>query len=860
MLDLNEFASEFIFTARKYIHEAPNLKKEIFTSRQSIAISSMGICRILRCANQLDANDLVNLAIITTPPDAQEYAEYIAYKVLYSDLEDYLAEESYYPPEEIEESFEHDELSDPLTGNKLLLQEVLEFLDLETGINEEKIKNQLRFIDELSENIFRDMEKDKLNFENKLDITRKRLGYDILGGKEQIINKGITNWNQFYDEIRKEQIQRIPYQSYQDMINSQFFDFNGEIEQLTRNEMNRMLQSLLSLTKKHDLWLNSNNFEKNFSLNELSEALNLIDLYENSLNRYLGNQEFIEEFAPTLQKLKKLLEEMYKDKSKTINDFLNHPDLFDESDLTRSKLEELVNNLIEDKIPSNEILEKTNSLDQMFQTNSSELAYDKINKDLLDLDVEDFTSNPVDSAEWIDAFRQLLNDQLENLNNLWDDLHNLKQQLKDGLNKLENSNHFTKSIFTDYIEKIFNQMVDRSEISDKLKDTVEMMRDDGIEIPNGKIMKKGNELGMSNSEIAQLIGDLYEYLKNRLENERINYHEAVAAIKHIELSQDKIKELLDLSVQHKQDSVIGALAEKNLKGVLDGLPKNSKKAQELLEKALSAGSGENLLNEWYRCGRHIPPQFRNIIKDAMKQIFIDLVKVKSSMLLGSSQTGNIPEGTIRPYHLGDDLDTIDLEETLENILFLGKQLENVTIDDFIVRKTITGRRGIIFLCDISGSMEGTPLANLSLAVAMLLYVFSRDELGVALFESDTHVLCEIHEEIELDRIVDEILDLQARGGTMMQRAIEWGRNQMKQITSEDKMLIMVTDAMIYDFNNCLEYLNEINDMGSEIIILMPEGGYSLGNVQSILDELNARLITLRDWKSFPELVSKILSQ
>ncbi|OLS31818.1 MAG: hypothetical protein HeimAB125_15130, partial [Candidatus Heimdallarchaeota archaeon AB_125] len=545
----------------------------------------------------------------------------------------------------------------------------------------------------------------------------------------------------------------------------------------------------------------------------------------------------------------------YRDDASTLEDVLNQPSLFDEH-LTRENLEEFVDNSMKYSSPM-EMLEKAKKVDDLFGTNLSSYILDKFQEQFEELDIEDFVENPISSAEWFDSFNQKLDEFKDDETLNWEDQKKMAEDLLSLKDKI--GNEFISNQLEEELEHFVDRMISSARTPEQLIESVDFARDYDIPFNPQKVKEKGQEIGMSNEEIARLLGGAFEYLKTMIENQEATFEKAHVILDKANLPQQQIQQLIDLSITEQAEGALGALAAVDLKQVTDSIP-NTPEGRELLEKALGAGGGENLLYQWFEHAGSMPHWMRQIVKNHAKRIMIDLAKKKAASLIGSSEAGPLPEGSTRPYFLGDDLDTIDLDETIDNILDQGKQLDDVRIDDFIVRKTITGRRCVIFLVDISGSMSGPPLASASIATAMLLITFSRDELGVALFESNTHVLCEIDEKIDIDEVVDEVLDLEARGGTQMSAALEWAEKQFELSRSQDKMFIMVSDAGLGDFNQCQPHLEKIAEMGATSTLILPHTGFGIGNIQSILNAAQAELITVKDWKDFPEIVSEILSR
>ena len=94
----------------------------------------------------------------------------------------------------------------------------------------------------------------------------------------------------------------------------------------------------------------------------------------------------------------------------------------------------------------------------------------------------------------------------------------------------------------------------------------------------------------------------------------------------------------------------------------------------------------------------------------------------------------------------------------------------------------------------------------------------------------------------------------------MQRAVEWAETQLQESKSQDKMLVMLTDAMIGDFASTEPHLASIAELGTTSVLIMPQTARGLGSIQGILDRANAQLVTINRWEDFPEIVSDVLSR
>ncbi|MCE7747842.1 MAG: VWA domain-containing protein [Candidatus Heimdallarchaeota archaeon] len=854
-LELVEFGAQFVNEARNAVHEVPGIKKTAFTSRQSQAIVSLGISRILRLQEELGSDDLVNLAVITSPPEAQKYSEMIALRIIFGDVTDVLLPEFSVPEVDIDDP--PDPQIDPqIKAQHLLLQEVLEFLNLQKSVDLEKGLEELRFAESVEEEIYSSDPKkyENLKFQQKLDLANKRISYEQIEGREGILKQHLSSWDDIYQEARKSMMKSIPFMQHQDIVNSHFMGLNGEISKMSREKSVKDLSKIIEGTRE-PATAALDKYEKlvnEMTYRELSNALDTLQNLESTMQR-MGIES--SDFAPSFDRIEDLIADRLRGEAANLDDVLSHPNVFDES-FTREQLDTMVENTMKYSTPM-EMLEKTKAVDDLFGTNLSSSTFDKYHEMFDDLTLDDLIQTPVSSSEWLESFGQKLEEEYNSEELNWEEQ---KRVAEDLLNLRENiGSDFIAQQLEEELEHFVERMIESSTEPDQLAESIDFARDNNIPYNPQKVRDKGKELGMSNEEIARLLGGAYEYIKSMIETHEDSYEKVHVLLDKAPLTTEQRQNLVDLSIEEGAEGALGALAAVDLEQVTSSIPQ-TEEGKELLEKALGAGGGENLLHQWFEHGAKLPPWLRQIVKDHAKRIMIDLAKKKAASLIGSSEAGPLPEGSTRPYYLGDDPDTIDIDETIDNILDQGKQIKDVQIDDFIVRKTVTGRRCVIFLVDISGSMSGAPLASASIVTAMLLITFARDELGVALFESDTHVLCEVDESIVIDEVVDKVLDIDARGGTQMQAALSWAEKQFDLSRSEDKMFIMVSDAGLGDFGRCEPHMRKIADLGATSTLIVPHTGFGMGNIQSILNAANAELITVHDWKKFPEIVSEILSR
>ena len=156
-------------------------------------------------------------------------------------------------------------------------------------------------------------------------------------------------------------------------------------------------------------------------------------------------------------------------------------------------------------------------------------------------------------------------------------------------------------------------------------------------------------------------------------------------------------------------------------------------------------------------------------------------------------------------------------------------------------------------------MTGDKLAYMAICVTMLVYGLRKDELAITFFESDTHVLKELDQKIDLDSLADELLNVSARGGTRIQSALEWARKQFKiNSNSREKLNVLFTDAEIHDLKQAIDLLRVFRSLGVDFILVCPEASYNLKDARKIIKIAGGQLLTIKDWDQFPKLISEII--
>ncbi len=115
------------------------------------------------------------------------------------------------------------------------------------------------------------------------------------------------------------------------------------------------------------------------------------------------------------------------------------------------------------------------------------------------------------------------------------------------------------------------------------------------------------------------------------------------------------------------------------------------------------------------------------------------------------------------------------------------------------------------------------------------------------------------EKIDLEKLADELLTIEARGGTRIQKALEWARRQFKEKSgTREKLNVMFTDAETYDLQQAVEELRIFRSMGVDFILVVPEQNFNMKDAQKMVKIAGGQLLTLKNWEEFPDLISDII--
>ncbi|MFX1520722.1 MAG: AAA family ATPase [Promethearchaeota archaeon] len=198
---------------------------------------------------------------------------------------------------------------------------------------------------------------------------------------------------------------------------------------------------------------------------------------------------------------------------------------------------------------------------------------------------------------------------------------------------------------------------------------------------------------------------------------------------------------------------------------------------------------------------------------------------------------------------------IDLDRTVENIVEKGPR--NVELDDIIVTKRERVKRACLLIIDASESMikQKLGLAALAAAVISLKYSSKNDFYGVIAFHSQPFLLKQIDQDVPVDKVIEDILTLEASSMTNYNAAFKEASNEFSKIASFKKEIFLMTDGVWTYGEDPIPFIqNNENISRVNVLYLDP------GNIQFAKElAYKGQVVKIDDWSSIVRGINRIMN-
>ena len=492
------------------------------------------------------------------------------------------------------------------------------------------------------------------------------------------------------------------------------------------------------------------------------------------------------------------------------------------------------------------------------------------------VDLQQLPENACSSEHWDNLVKKETQSMIESADSRSSPSDFLRSMLAKNNGKTnELPNPHTKDQWNQAMNQLANGAVERSPTKSHLRQTVKHVSRLGQVPSKETIRKAGKRLGMTEEEILELINPSFEVIK-KLIQAGINDFDRLHSLMSVSgLSPQQLQQLGDLAAQMGNQGALGAVAHEDLHAALgtqgSGMRRMypqrygaqppastqpyDKDRADLAFGGLLGGPATNIIKIWYTYRDELPPELKKRLLEIAKRLLIDLGMRYARQTMGSSMLGGIQESTtVRPYRIGDDIDLIDLEETVDALLSQGRtSFKVIEPSDFLVTETYQGHRAFYWALDKSGSMDSPKkLGMLAISVMAGLYGIQRDDFGVVLFDSVTHVVKEIaNRNVSVEKVAADLLEARAGGRESMKLAL---RN-FEDTKAKEKIFMFSTDMYLSDQQVCEEIAEQMKPLGIKMILLVPSFEHNSDATEKLANKAHGVVL---DVNSIDELPEKLL--
>jgi len=496
------------------------------------------------------------------------------------------------------------------------------------------------------------------------------------------------------------------------------------------------------------------------------------------------------------------------------------------------------------------------------------------------VDMRQLAENACENASW----ESLVNKQTQSLIESADSRSSPSDFLRSAL--AQNQPHqenlpseATKKQWDKAMNELANMAVERSPTKQHLRQTVKHVSRLGQVPSTDTIRKAGEKLGMTEEEILELINPSYEVIKKLIEAGMTDFERLHSLMSSAGLSQQQLRQLGDLASKMGNQSALGAVAHEDLHAAMgtqgSGMPRRGygyqaqqsgvpgqpydKDRANMALGGLLGGPATNIIRIWYTYRDELPSELKQKLRDIAKRLLIDLGMRYAKQTMGSSMLGGIQESTtVRPFRIGDEIDLINLEETIDLLLAEGRtNFKIIEPSDFLVTETYMGHRAFYWALDKSGSMDSPKkLGMLAISVMAGLYGVKKDDFGVVLFDSMTHVVKDIaNRNVSVEKVASDLLEARAGGGTGGQESMKLALRNFEDTRAKEKIFIFSTDMYLSDQQACEDLAERMKPLGIKMILLVPTHEHNPQAAESLAKKAHGVVLEIN---SVEELPAKLL--
>jgi Mg-chelatase subunit ChlD len=538
-----------------------------------------------------------------------------------------------------------------------------------------------------------------------------------------------------------------------------------------------------------------------------------------------------------------------------MKEFMDYKNAIEESKMFAKPLPEQLEN-----IPTKDLdaaFRDAKKIDEKFDSSVMKDMFNMLKDKKFNPSIDQLLESFHENKEWDDLFQKKVEKKLKNLSQhekseMLQDMLKQRNMSKDA-NFKEQMNQALKSISNDMLKKMDDLDNFMKHLDDMVENQVPFDEDDAIDT--------GQILGGEPEDIQNIINRDYDTLNNMIERNLDDFQKYSQILKDLNLNAKQKKDLVSKGISKNLISLLGALAHKDLKIAAQeisqqGHPEDFKN----LIQGMTAGDGMNILTQWYETKEELPLDIKPYLKELAKNTLIDIAFHFAKTHFGFIKNGSVKESSDLRYYIdGDPIDKVQIDETLQNLIDLGKGLEFITGSDIICKKDDGQTVKINILIDISGSMDGKKLLSAALASIILLYILNTKDFQIIIFESKTHILKDFDDISEIDEVADKLLSVKSGGGTQVGKSLELLLEALNDLDANESLLSFIfSDFAFYESETeLIKYLQKMQKYNLQMNLFSTEKPEKK-NLALFMRYLNLNHAEIPSVEDMPALLGRIL--
>lgn len=172
---------------------------------------------------------------------------------------------------------------------------------------------------------------------------------------------------------------------------------------------------------------------------------------------------------------------------------------------------------------------------------------------------------------------------------------------------------------------------------------------------------------------------------------------------------------------------------------------------------------------------------------AAKRIAIRAIIDRTLRQLGPTKMPTVRK--LIDYKPGIDGD-IELSSTMDNIA----SPKHIQAEDIVLERRDLKNIACVLMIDASLSMTGEKLAMATSSIAVLAHRLKGIEYAVVLFENKANTIKKLEKDVDLEKLIGDLLDLNAMGYTNIEEGLRAGLKELEKARTPNKIGIVVTDG------------------------------------------------------------------